>query len=74
LGSVPAPEFVVSAEKFMQRGINPVEGTAVATFEGKTITSLNYISHFLTGDPLGLTIKLATQVGVHLARQKEPAA
>jgi SnoaL-like domain len=35
-------ESTVSAEKFRQRGVNLVEGTAVATFEGGKIASLTF--------------------------------
>jgi hypothetical protein len=35
-------ESTISAEKFRQRGINPVEGTAVASFEGEKIASLTF--------------------------------
>jgi hypothetical protein len=35
-------ESAVSADKFRQRGTNPVEGTAVATFAGTAIASLTF--------------------------------
>jgi ketosteroid isomerase-like protein len=35
-------ESTITAEKFRQEGINPVEGTAVATFEGGKIASLTF--------------------------------
>jgi hypothetical protein len=41
-GSRVVWESTVSAEKFRQRGTNPAEGTAVATFAGTTIASLTF--------------------------------
>ena len=35
-------ESMISADKFRRTGINPVEGTAVATFEGGKIASLTF--------------------------------
>ena len=35
-------ESMISADKFRQRGIDPVEGTAVATFQGNKIATLTF--------------------------------